>query len=144
GLIGFGFGMGGVKRLRNKRADNKVMTILGVIVSVLAVVLGVVGMIIVQHAVDQLQTDLNNIDATYNTKEIGRRSRYRAWAVLSFSFLSGGNHGNGTQHGVLAGQQAARDIQGMPVMREDSSAHCRLLRVRTLHGRGSGARASVP
>jgi predicted PurR-regulated permease PerM len=68
GLIGFGFGMGGVKRLRSKRADNKVMTILGVIVSVLAVVLGVIGMIIVQHAVDQLQTDLNNIDATYNTK----------------------------------------------------------------------------
>jgi hypothetical protein len=68
GLIGFGFGMGGVKRLRSKRADNKVMTILGVIVSVLAVVLGVIGMIIVQKAVTDLQTDLNNIDATYNTK----------------------------------------------------------------------------
>jgi hypothetical protein len=68
GLIGFGFGMGGVKRLRSKRADNKVMTILGVIVSVLAVVLGVVGFIIVQNAVADLQTDLNNIDATYNTK----------------------------------------------------------------------------
>jgi hypothetical protein len=31
-------------------------------------VLGVVGFIIVQNAVADLQTDLNNIDATYNTK----------------------------------------------------------------------------
>jgi hypothetical protein len=64
GLIGFGFGMGGVKRLRSKRADNKVMTIIGVIVSVLAVVLGVIGFIIVQKAVTDLQTDLNNLQTS--------------------------------------------------------------------------------
>jgi len=64
GLIGFGFGMGGVKRLRSKRADNKVMTILGVIASVLAVVLGVVGFVIMQNAITDLQTDLNNIQTS--------------------------------------------------------------------------------
>jgi hypothetical protein len=63
GLIGFGLGLGGVRRLRKHRADNRVMTILGVIASILAVVLGIVGMVIMQHAFDQLNTDLNNLDA---------------------------------------------------------------------------------
>lgn len=64
GLIGFGFGMGGVKRLRAKKADNKVMTWIGVIVSVLAAAAGVYGMYVVNKAIGDLQTDLNNISAT--------------------------------------------------------------------------------
>jgi hypothetical protein len=60
GLIGFGLGLGGVRRLAKHRADNKVMTILGVIFSVLAVVLGIVGLVIVDHAFGQLNTSISN------------------------------------------------------------------------------------
>jgi hypothetical protein len=61
GLIGFGLGLGGHRRLRHRQADNKVMTRAGILFSVLAVVLGIVGMVIVAKAFNQLGTDLNNI-----------------------------------------------------------------------------------
>jgi hypothetical protein len=61
GLIGFGLGLGGHRRLRRHKADNKVMTWVGTVFSVLAVVLGIVGMVIVAKAFNQLGTDLNTI-----------------------------------------------------------------------------------
>jgi hypothetical protein len=63
GLIGFGLGLGGVRRLRKGRADNKVLTVIGVLASVLAVVLGIVGLVIVDHAFGQLNTAINSTPA---------------------------------------------------------------------------------
>ena len=56
-----GFGLGGVRRLGKRTADNKVMTVLGVFASILAIVLAVVGMVIMFRAFNQLGTDLGNI-----------------------------------------------------------------------------------
>jgi uncharacterized membrane protein len=64
GLIGFGLGLGGLRRLRRRTADNRVMTWVGTVFSVLAVVLGIVGMVIVAKAFNQLGTDLGNIGGT--------------------------------------------------------------------------------
>jgi hypothetical protein len=61
GLTGFGLGLGGVRRLGKRTADNKVMTVLGVFASILAIVLAVVGMVIMFRAFNQLGTDLGNI-----------------------------------------------------------------------------------
>lgn len=50
GLTGFGLGLGALRRLHKKTADNRVMSWFGVVLSVLAVVLGIIGIAIVEHA----------------------------------------------------------------------------------------------
>jgi hypothetical protein len=54
GLTGFGLGLGALRRLRHRWADNKVMTWFGVALSAAAVALGIVGMVIVTRTVNQL------------------------------------------------------------------------------------------
>ena len=71
GLIGFGLGLGGLRRLRCRTADNRVMTWVGTVFSVLAVVLGIVGMVIVAKAFNQLGTDLGNIGGSTGTGAAG-------------------------------------------------------------------------
>lgn len=56
GLVGLGLGLGGACRLRRHRASNKVMTVLGIVASVLAIILGIAGMVIVTRAVNQIQS----------------------------------------------------------------------------------------
>jgi hypothetical protein len=60
GLTGFGLGLGALRRLRHRWADNKVMTWFGVVLSVLAVVLGIVGIVIVFKATNNLNSQLNS------------------------------------------------------------------------------------
>jgi hypothetical protein len=62
GLVAFGLGLAGGRRIRQGRADNKVMTILGTLAGVLAIALGIYGIYTVTHSLDQLTTDLNNIN----------------------------------------------------------------------------------
>lgn len=63
GLTGFGLGLGALRRLRHRWADNKVMTWFGVVLSVVAVALGIVGMVIVFKAANDLNTQLNNLNS---------------------------------------------------------------------------------
>jgi hypothetical protein len=56
GLTGFGLGLAARARLHRRTADNTVMTWFGLGLSLLAVVLGVVGFVIVEHAFSQLGT----------------------------------------------------------------------------------------
>ncbi len=65
GLVAFGLGLGARRRIRRGQADNKVMTWLGILAGLLAVTLGIYGIYTVTHSLDQLQTDLNNIN--YNS-----------------------------------------------------------------------------
>ncbi len=62
-LVGLGLGLGNIGRLRRKTATNKVMTAIGIGFSVLGVILAIIGIVIVGRAVNQLNTDLNNIPA---------------------------------------------------------------------------------
>jgi hypothetical protein len=66
-VVGLGLGAGNIGRLRRHTADNKWMTILGVGFSVLGTVLAIIGIVIVTKAVNQLNTDLNNLPTTVPT-----------------------------------------------------------------------------
>lgn len=61
GLVGFGLGLGALRRLRKRWADNKVLTWIGFALSIVAVVLGIIGMVTVIRAANQLSTELNSI-----------------------------------------------------------------------------------
>ncbi len=61
GLTGLGLGLAGLRRLRHRWADNRVMNWIGVVLSVLAVVLGIVGMVIVTKAANDLQVQLDQL-----------------------------------------------------------------------------------
>lgn len=63
GLVAFGLGLAGQARVRRGTASNPVMTWLGIIGGVLAVALGVIGVVIVQRAAAQFETDLGNAGA---------------------------------------------------------------------------------
>ena len=59
GLIGLVFGGLALRRIQEKTATNKVMSWFGAVLSAGALVLGVIGIVIVTHAFDQLKHDLN-------------------------------------------------------------------------------------
>ena len=61
GAVGLIFGLSNVGRIRRRRATNKGMTWTGGILSALGVVLGIIGMVTVFAAVDQLGDDLEEI-----------------------------------------------------------------------------------
>jgi hypothetical protein len=50
-IIGLGLGLGNIGRLRKHKATNKVMTGLGIGLSVLGVVLSIIGIVIVNRAI---------------------------------------------------------------------------------------------
>lgn len=60
GLVGLGLGLGNIGRTRRHEA-GKGWTIAGIALSVLGTVLAIVGIVIVQRAFGDLQTELNNI-----------------------------------------------------------------------------------
>ena len=64
GIVGLVLGLVGVQRARNHIATNTGTAVAGVVACVLAVVLGIVGMVIVANAVTQLGEDLSAIGAT--------------------------------------------------------------------------------
>ena|SRR5215813_10147621 len=49
-VVGLGVGLGNIGRLRSKKATNKVMTGIGIGLSVLGVVLSIIGIVIVNNA----------------------------------------------------------------------------------------------
>ncbi len=63
GLTGTGLGLGAYRRLRARTADNKVMTRIGLVLSVVAIILGIVGIVIVTRTVNDLNNQLSNLNA---------------------------------------------------------------------------------
>lgn len=64
GVIGLVLGLVGVTRARRRVATNIKTAVSGVVASVLAIALGITGMVIVANAVTQLGEDLSSISAT--------------------------------------------------------------------------------
>lgn len=64
GLVGFGFGWGATKRISAKTADNKWMTRLGFALSILAIPCAIYGIYVVNKAIGDFQTAVNDIGAT--------------------------------------------------------------------------------
>lgn len=61
GVFAIIFGFVGMRRASKGQADNKGMAIAGLITGVLAVILAIIGLAIVNHAVHQLDEDLNQM-----------------------------------------------------------------------------------
>lgn len=53
-LLGLGLGLGNIGRLRTRKATNKVMTGIGIGLSVLGIVLSIIGMVVVNDALSNL------------------------------------------------------------------------------------------
>ena len=64
GLVGLVFGGLGLGRVRRGVATNKAMSWTGVVLSTLALTLGIIGCVIVTNAANQLSHDLDNISTT--------------------------------------------------------------------------------
>jgi hypothetical protein len=64
GLVGLVLGLVGVSRARRRAATNTKTAVTGVVACVLAIALGITGMVIVANAVTQLGEDLSAIGAT--------------------------------------------------------------------------------
>ncbi|MFX1782891.1 CagY family CD-EC repeat-containing protein [Prescottella equi] len=67
GVIGLALGLAGLSRVRKAQASNKGVTISGIVLSALAVVGGIAGIVIVFTAVDQLGDDLNQISNDWDS-----------------------------------------------------------------------------
>jgi uncharacterized protein affecting Mg2+/Co2+ transport len=64
GLVGLVLGLVGVQRARRRIATNTKTAVTGVVACVLAIALGITGLVIVANAVEQLGEDLSAIGAT--------------------------------------------------------------------------------
>ena len=62
-----GLALGVIAWRRWRTHGRRAMSIIGVVLSVLAITLGIVGMVIVNDAVDDLDRDLDRIEQEYNT-----------------------------------------------------------------------------
>jgi len=60
GIIGLALGLAGISRCRKNKATNKKTAISGTILSALAVIFGIVGIVMFFTAVDQIGTDLQD------------------------------------------------------------------------------------
>ncbi|NKS80096.1 DUF4190 domain-containing protein [Rhodococcus hoagii] len=67
GVIGLALGLAGLSRVRKAQASNKGVTISGIVLSALAVVGGIAGIVIVFTAVDQLGDDLKQISNDWDS-----------------------------------------------------------------------------
>lgn len=67
GVTGLALGFAGLSRVRKAQASNKNTTISGIVLSAIAIVGGIVGIVIVFTAVDQFGDDLNQISNDWDS-----------------------------------------------------------------------------
>nr|WP_296779081.1 DUF4190 domain-containing protein [Rhodococcus sp. (in: high G+C Gram-positive bacteria)] len=70
GIVGLALGFAGLSRVRKNKATNKKTAISGIVVSVLAIALGIWGITIVFGAVDDLDDGLNCISEAETAAQI--------------------------------------------------------------------------